>query len=247
MGMGKLLLGLAASVAFVAPANATVVLFDTFDGEAGGQDSLNHNAFANFDVENGTVDVIHNPNPYAITCLSGSCVDLDGSTFDGGRIVTKNAYTFHAGNTVTLELQLSGSQVGLTFPEFIGSDGFFMGFRTAGAPIQFNNITFDSQFLGSESGGSATGTSVNSFDVVNHDLPFGFVRLSFTAGNAGSLKAFAGTTSADNVGPIIDNFSLSIAGVPEPATWGMMILGFGFAGGAMRVRKRSLRFATATA
>lgn len=34
-----------------------------------------------------------------------------------------------------------------------------------------------------------------------------------------------------------------IAGVPEPGTWAMMILGFGFVGGALRRRKVQLRFA----
>ncbi len=39
---------------------------------------------------------------------------------------------------------------------------------------------------------------------------------------------------------------LSISAVPEPATWAMMILGFGFIGGAMRYGKRrsTVRFAT---
>ena len=40
-------------------------------------------------------------------------------------------------------------------------------------------------------------------------------------------------------------FSINVAGVPEPATWGLMILGFGAVGGAMRRRKvaTSVRFA----
>lgn len=36
----------------------------------------------------------------------------------------------------------------------------------------------------------------------------------------------------------------TVAGViPEPATWGMMLLGFGFVGGAMRARRRHTRLA----
>lgn len=37
----------------------------------------------------------------------------------------------------------------------------------------------------------------------------------------------------------------SVNAVPEPATWGLMITGFGFVGGAMRVRARSRRTAVA--
>jgi hypothetical protein len=36
-------------------------------------------------------------------------------------------------------------------------------------------------------------------------------------------------------------------GVPEPATWAMMIMGFGLMGGAMRRQRASVRFNTATA
>ncbi|WP_425228639.1 PEPxxWA-CTERM sorting domain-containing protein [Sphingomonas sp.] len=35
------------------------------------------------------------------------------------------------------------------------------------------------------------------------------------------------------------------AAVPEPATWGLMILGFGLAGAALRVRRRKVAFAAA--
>ena len=40
--------------------------------------------------------------------------------------------------------------------------------------------------------------------------------------------------------PITDNhggISLSLASVPEPATWAMMIMGFGLIGGAYRTRR----------
>ncbi len=39
------------------------------------------------------------------------------------------------------------------------------------------------------------------------------------------------------------NINPLVAGVPEPATWAMMILGFGLIGGAVRRRKVSVRFA----
>ena len=49
-------------------------------------------------------------------------------------------------------------------------------------------------------------------------------------------------SSDDGLG--IDNFSMSaslapVPAVPEPATWAMMIAGFGMIGGTMRHRKRT--------
>ena len=50
-----------------------------------------------------------------------------------------------------------------------------------------------------------------------------------------------GTTAADFA---IDRVFVTAA-VPEPATWSMLILGFGLVGGAMRRRRTSVRFANA--
>ena len=61
---------------------------------------------------------------------------------------------------------------------------------------------------------------------------------AFIATGAGSLQMAFGTTSADNIGPLLDNVRLDVSAVPEPATWAMMLLGLGFVGGAMRSRRR---------
>jgi hypothetical protein len=53
----------------------------------------------------------------------------------------------------------------------------------------------------------------------------------------------AGFQGGDDESWGIDNFSLAAVtggGVPEPATWAMMILGFGFAGAALRRRRAAL-------
>ncbi len=77
-------------------------------------------------------------------------------------------------------------------------------------------------------------------------------------GSTGLASAFPGVNYAANFANVtsvtfsgassygLDNLQLS-AGVPEPATWALMILGFGAVGGAMRRRnaavKTSVRFA----
>jgi hypothetical protein len=53
-----------------------------------------------------------------------------------------------------------------------------------------------------------------------------------------TVLAFAATGTSDSFGGYID--SVNLAAVPEPATWAMMIGGFGLVGGAMRRRRTNV-------
>ena len=226
------------ALAAFTPAAGTVVLADTFDGENGGSTALNYAGFANFDVTSGSVDIIHSGD-FAINCVggSGSCIDLDGSTGNGGTLTTKAAYAFNAGDLVTLTIQLSGNQRG--FP----ADEFSYGFNTSVATL-FNNVIVTGPFgpaplnVGNLGPGQflGSGRPTGALGLVATSEPFTSYSLSFVAGNAGTLTAFAATASTDNAGPVLDNFNLSIAPVPEPAMWGLMIAGFAMTGFAMRRR-----------
>ncbi len=55
---------------------------------------------------------------------------------------------------------------------------------------------------------------------------------------AGSKLTFKAVGTSDSFGGYVDNISL--AAVPEPATWAMMIMGFGLIGGAVRSRKANV-------
>jgi len=59
----------------------------------------------------------------------------------------------------------------------------------------------------------------------------------FTATSGGSFTFGIGTHSADNIGTLLDDVKLDIGAVPEPATWALMIGGFGMAGGMLRRRR----------
>ncbi|MFM9828693.1 MAG: PEPxxWA-CTERM sorting domain-containing protein [Sphingomonas sp.] len=73
---------------------------------------------------------------------------------------------------------------------------------------------------------------------------FGNYTLSFVANGATSTIAFNVDPFTASVDGVLDNVSVTGA-IPEPATWAMMIVGFGAVGGAMRTRrsKVSVRFA----
>ncbi|MEP3224875.1 MAG: PEPxxWA-CTERM sorting domain-containing protein [Parasphingorhabdus sp.] len=237
--MRKFLATLAITAMTVSPAFAGVVLDDNFDGENGGNSQLNYTAFANFDVEDGTVDLINQP-AFGITCNSGSCVDLDGSTSNGATLITNQTFSFLAGQTISLFVDASGNQRNGE------DDRFEFGFRSIGGDVLFNDrvVTFGSGAV--INAGDFTGPETFGFLDFSADRPFEQFSFDFTAGAAGSIKAFVRTNSADNIGPIIDNFSLSISSaVPEPATWAFMIFGFGAIGGTLRSQTRRQRKAKA--
>jgi hypothetical protein len=55
----------------------------------------------------------------------------------------------------------------------------------------------------------------------------------FTATSASETIAFTGTSTGPNEATAIDNLNLTAA-VPEPATWAIVILGFGGLGAMLR-------------
>ena len=72
--------------------------------------------------------------------------------------------------------------------------------------------------------------SVGNFDASDVTLASGTLRVDFSNTGTGSVGPFA----------IGDTFKIGLlaGAVPEPATWALMLLGFGFIGGAMRSKKR---------
>jgi hypothetical protein len=60
-----------------------------------------------------------------------------------------------------------------------------------------------------------------------------------------NFSNIAGGVSSTLNGSVLGQFTFSVVGVavPEPETWAMMIVGFGFIGGAIRRRKAAIRIA----
>lgn len=223
---------IATTLAFAAPAHATNVFFDNFDNENGGNSQFNYTTFANFNVTGGGAPDIIASGSFFNCPGPGSCVDLDGTP--GPATLTSIAsFAFNAGDTVRLSFVLGGNQRPGNDP---GPDDWFAGFNFSDS-TQMLNYGFN--FSGSDivvfpditTTGVTTSTSILATD------PFLTRSIFFTAGNAGTLTFSIGTGSGDNFGPILDDVSLDIAAVPEPATWTMMIAGFGLAGASIRRRK----------
>jgi hypothetical protein len=94
--------------------------------------------------------------------------------------------------------------------------------------IDFN---FD-QFSGSFSGTSAATSTPGLFDLV-----FAYNILGGTGRFAGGTGSFNQIGTVDVRGGPPSRLSLNFSAVPEPATWAMMLFGFGAVGYSMRSRK----------
>ena len=232
--LAKLILGsaVAATLALAGAANAVVVVSNDFELENGGASFINYTGFSNLFVTAGSVDLVATGD-FGITCAggSGACVDMDGSTLASGRLDT-GSYAFNAGDTVTFTWDLSGNQRSLLSDDFSG--GFAFGGATLlssysilgawGNALIYNNISVF---------GVGTGSSIFG------DTPFQSYGIQFVAGQAGTVSTYLETVGNDNFGPIADNLVLDITPgtVPEPASWALMIGGFGLVGAALRRRR----------
>lgn len=222
----KRLVPILAAALLAAPAQAASVFSDNFDAENGGASQFNYSSFANFTVS-GLVDIIADGSFF--NCPGpGSCVDLAG-TPGPGQLVSNITFAFNAGDTVRLSVDLSGNQRG-------GSpDDFFLGFTFAdNTPL----VNYGNNFFGTDQivFPNVLASSISSSGAVNFTDPFATRSIFFTAGSAGSLIFRIGTNGGDDFGPVIDNVNLDRTAVPEPASWAMMIAGFGLAGAALRRR-----------
>lgn len=101
--------------------------------------------------------------------------------------------------------------------------------------------TYDSVAGGSGMSAFTAGNGMINFSGINYTLTdFNWVRGmsnlvgSYSVGSAGNASNRPVGALADYQGA----FTISAAGVPEPATWAMMIFGFGAIAGTMRYRRR---------
>ncbi|MFM2410097.1 MAG: hypothetical protein RL481_925 [Pseudomonadota bacterium] len=161
----------------------------------------------------------------------------------GGGTPLSTGLTFSAGTTLTVSSSTNDLWSAGALPRFSDANGL-TGNRLAtalddsGQPvgtligINFGTPTFNGHT-------AAFGSLVGRINGVYQTLGANF---SGPAWATGELQLFYwDSNQGDNSGQIAFN----IAAVPEPATWAMMIIGFGLIGGAMRARRQTVTFAKA--
>jgi hypothetical protein len=206
-------LALAAVVGMAcASSQAAVVFQDNFDAD-NPSSALNFNSLINWTVAGGTVDYIRSGG-FGITCAggTGACLDLDGSTGNAGRIVSRTAFSLIGGDSYLIEGLVSGNQRG-------GSS--------------------DSVIVGLIDDATNTVATSATFSGILPGRPFQITQLMVTA-TSGNFRVFWEGVGADNVGVILDNvtFSDATTRVPEPGT--LALAGLGLLA-AVSLRKRRAR------
>ncbi|MFO0520899.1 MAG: pyruvate-binding protein, partial [bacterium] len=86
-----------ASLALAGPAGAATVFSDNFNSET----LATNGSLSNWNISNGTIDVIGGVSFYNFYPGNGNYLDLDGSTQNAGRIETKLPLAFTIGQTYT--------------------------------------------------------------------------------------------------------------------------------------------------
>jgi hypothetical protein len=105
----KRLILVALLLAFGAGPAMADVFSDNFNSENGGAEYLNYNLFANWTVSNGFVDLIGNGGVYDFLPGNGLYIDMDGSSFNAGKMTTKNGLLNLSAGSYILSFDLAGN------------------------------------------------------------------------------------------------------------------------------------------
>ena len=95
--------------------------------------------------------------------------------------------------------------------------------------IDFTSVTLDGTAFDINSTGQVEFRSVNNVLVTSGPQTL------VVSGKSGGAGSYSGTLSFEGANPIVTG----VGGVPEPAAWALMMLGFGGAGACLRARRKS--------
>ena len=210
----KLALFTAAATLLAGTANATITVYTTLASFNAAVSAPAIDTFENFSISGSTPSPVTRPvGSYGYTAAAST------STFFGAGT---NADHWLSTNTATDSIIFSAFTGGVK-----GVGGFFFGSDIGGA-FQSGDITVTAVDGSGSAGQTLIGATATTF--------LGFV----TTGTFTSITVSAVQPAPNFLWPTVNDLRLAAApvgpGVPEPATWALMIAGFGLTGAAMRRR-----------
>jgi choice-of-anchor C domain-containing protein len=208
---------------------AVVTAFSAFPVQAA--------TIVNGGFENGT-----NPGGSFITVPGGNTTAITGWKVGGASVDYIGGYWQPQEGSRSVDL--AGSGIGSIAQDILTAAGqrYRVTFWVARNPD--SGIDPRTGFV--DVGGTATQYSFTNAPSTRANMKWQQKTYEFIAAGASTTLRFSAdpATSQQFFGLALDN--VSIAAVPEPATWAMMIMGFGLIGGALRSRKAAtVRFAAA--
>ena len=177
------------------------------------------------------------------TLVANDSSDRFGPT-DYFFINNANGWTFNTSSTF-LARPAGGTDGAVLLNEFAGSASRLITGLTIGTQYTLSFLLSGDNRPGQAYvlGGSIAGLSftVNGTDGAPGTNPGSLLSYGFTATSTSHLLSFD-ENSASQASPIIDNVLIATAGgvVPEPATWAMLLTGFGMVGFAARRRRAAV-------
>lgn len=231
------------------PASAERIWFDDFNSEAGGETAIFQQTLTNWDII-GNIDIIAPDNQLGYT-VDSTVIDLGGG-LTGGFMRSKETFRYDAGKLVTISWDLGGNQIRPENPDAPYVQFFFEETH----PERYQDLKFIRgtelfEFATFEPWEGCNCDSVRVFDelffltyLLDGDYPITRQSISFLPVRDGAFQFLLGTFSGGGFGPLIDNFAVDVTDysasptVPEPATWAMLVAGFGMIGTAARRRRR---------
>jgi hypothetical protein len=234
-----------AALAFAAPAQA--VVFDAFTSFTGATpQTANTNGHFIYGQANratpGTAGVNYTLNS---SCFIAGSVCLQGTPGTVPGVTKSTTTSFQYGTVNVPDDRL------LAHPGFGSADDLtYLAFVAPVAGSYTFNATFNIQDT------NPSGVGINLIRTTSGGLPLIYSTLGTINGTSGpgsilnytnvfTLGAFEAVGfGLSNLGNVNDDstgvqFSVATSAVPEPATWAMMIGGFGLIGGSMRMRRRT--------
>lgn len=179
----------------------------------------------------------NNPQPGEANVIffdQGPTSEIFGSLGGGTDNLSLTGTTVLAGNqlsSVTNVIKGSGSDLmSATFTPVGGSLGLLI--------FDVANVTGDLSISGSDANGN-----IFTFASLGAGIGQNFYTLQAISGETIDTVSVNSTGSFESLSSIRGIFNASLAGVPEPATWAMMLLGFGAVGIGARRKRSTHQFA----